>query len=324
MVSLIRTAYALVGLLLVPVWAQGVPLQPPPPKPKAEKKAEESKKEESEEKPAPAEEPKDDGTKEAAAGSGSSDVESGGDTSDPIDITKAPKEEVKVLKPRDVPNELLRLKTKADIKAEVTVLPLHGRSVTVKGVIRNGKLIERFKGRSFVPQKDIEHPQCGVRLWWVEGSAGWIFLRYAQVQKIALTGQLTPEERRKILEALRAKPKPESDKPKQVDPGQELEKLSPDELEAYLLSQYPADDGWNHKRLRGLKRKQIIEEKPLTRSESIFVKYFPILIKARLKELKRQTDKTQFEPGSQDEPGSDSGEPGSGESKPDDDAGDDG
>ena len=104
-------------------------------------------------------------------------------------------DDVKVLKPKDVPSELLRLHTKADIKAEVTVKPLHGDATVFKGVVRNGKLIERFKGRSFVPLKDIEHTHAGVRLWWIGGSDGWMFFRYANIQSIALPGRLTAAER---------------------------------------------------------------------------------------------------------------------------------
>lgn len=220
-----------------------------------------------------------------------------------------PKEEVRVLQPQDVAAELLRLKSKADIKAEVTVIPLHGRAVVVKGVIRNGKLIERFNARRFLTLKNIDNPASGVRLWWVNNTAGWIFLRYAQIQTIALTGKLTAEERRKIMEALKAKKSQDGEKPKTADgalPEPELEKLTPRELEAYLLSHYPAEAGWNQARLRELKRKQIIENQTLGREEAIFVQYFHALIKARLRELKRSRKKVEFEPGSEEkhEPGS--------------------
>jgi len=215
----------------------------------------------------------------------------------------APKAEVRVLQPQDVAAELLRLKSKADIKAEVTVVPLHGRAVVVKGVVRNGKLIELFdrKIRRFRSVKNIDENASGVRLWWVNNTAGWILLRYSQIQTIALTGKLTAEERRKIMEALKAKKDP-GDKPKTADgalPEPELEKLTPSELEAYLLSHYPAEAGWNHARLRELKRKQIIENQTLGREDAIFVQYFHALIKGRLRELRRNRKKVEFEPGSE-------------------------
>lgn len=213
-----------------------------------------------------------------------------------------PKEEVRVLQPQDVAAELLRLKSKADIKAEVTIVPLHGRAVVVKGVIRNGKLIERFDARRFTSLKNIDKHDSGVRLWWVNNTAGWIFLRYAQIQTIALTGKLTAEERRKIMEALNAKKNKDGDKPKTADgalPEPELEKLTQRELEAYLLSHYPAEAGWTQVKLRELKRKQIIENQTLGREEAIFVQYFHALIKGRLRELKRNKKKVEFEPGSE-------------------------
>jgi len=224
-----------------------------------------------------------------------------------------PKEEIRVLQPQDVAAELLRLKSKADIKAEVTIVPLHGRAVIVKGIIRNGKLIERFDSRRFISPKNIDENDSGVRLWWVNNTAGWIFLRYAQIKTIALTGKLTAEERRKIMEALKARKNQDGDKPKTADgalPEPEIEKLTPRELEAYLLSHYPAEGGWTHKKLRELKRKQIIENQTLGREEAIFVQYFHALIKGRLRELKRSKRKVEFEPGSENKRESESGRSG--------------
>ena len=286
------------------VGAQEIPLTPPPPAPSDEKPG--ATAERTQPKPATREPDADPAPedKEASAGAGDEGT---------VVSSNRPEDQMKVLKPGDVPAELLRLKSKADIKAEVTVLPLHGRKVTVKGVVRNGKLIELFVGRRFVAQKDIENTQSGVRLWWVEGSAGWIFLRYSQIQSIALVGQLTPEERRAIMEALKARREGEEPKkPVEVDPTADLEKLSPEDLEALLLKNYPADKGWNHERLRTLKEKQIMEGQPLTREEAVFVKYFPVLIKARLKEVRRTPDKTEFEPGSQTPPA----QPQAGEPRP--------
>jgi hypothetical protein len=266
------------ALLLAPAWAQDAPDQPVP---------------------VP--------DKQASAGATS---ESDPQPAEPG--TTAPKEEVRVLQPQDVAAELLRLRSKADIKAEVTIVPLHGRPVVVKGVVRNGKLIERFDDKSarrFVSLKNIDHPRSGVRLWWVNNTAGWIFLRYAQIQTIALTGKLTAEERRKIMEALKAKKNAEK-QPKTTDSmlaEPELEKLTQRELEAYLLSHYPAEAGWNHAKLRELKRKQIIENQTLGREEAIFVQYFHALIKGRLRELKRNQKKVELEPGSETKGKSESG-----------------
>ena len=79
-----------------------------------------------------------------------------------------------------------------------------------------------------------------------------------------------------------------------------LEKMNPDELKAYLLRNYPYESGWDHKRRRALKRKELIENKVLSREEAIFVKYFSILVEARFETLKRNTKKIEIEPGSAD------------------------
>jgi hypothetical protein len=255
--------------LCAPVWAQEAPKEAPPPQPAPPEPPKQAS--------APAEAPKD---------------------GEPLP------QEVKVLKPVDVPAEKLRIKTKADIKCEVTLVPAHGREVTVKGVVRNGKLIERFVGRVFVEEPTVENTQSGVRLWWVDNTAGWIFLRYSQIKTIALTGILTAEERQEILRKLLAAEKEKADEQKAREAASEedLVKMPPAELEAYLLREYPADKGWNHERLRELKKKQLIDNQPLAREESIFVSYFPVLIKARMKDLKREKDKVEFEPGSAQPP----------------------
>lgn len=226
----------------------------------------------------------------------------------PAEKSDAAAAEVKVMSPGDVPAELLRIETrksKADIKCEVTITPAHGREVTVKGVVRNGKLIERFAGRVFVQDPNIDHPHCGVRLWWVDNTSGWIFLRYSQIRTVALTGVLTAEEREEIMRKLQAK-EAQKDAERKVEEGvkldEELLKMSPTELEGYLLREYPQDQGWSSDRLRDLKKKQLIDNQPLTRQESIFISNFPVLIRARLRELKREKDKFELEPGSADKP----------------------
>jgi len=219
-------------------------------------------------------------------------------------------DEVKVLKPKDVPAELGRLKTKADIKAEVTIRPHHGRSATFKGVIRNGKLIERFFKRRFRSETTIDHPRAGVRLWWIGNSSGWMFFRYANIQSIALTGRLTDQERAEIMKRLRAG-NGDEEKEKKASADQEfeknLEKLSEGQLKSYLLRTFPEDDGWDREKHKALKRKQILENKPLDREEALFVKHYSTLMQARLERLKQSKRKVDIEPGTEDDARDESG-----------------
>ena len=59
---------------------------------------------------------------------------------------------------------------------------------------------------------------------------------------------------------------------------QELALMSAAELKVYLLKNYPYDKGWDHKKMRALKRKKLIENQVLSREEEVFVKYFSILV----------------------------------------------
>lgn len=213
-----------------------------------------------------------------------------------VKVTK--KDEVRILKPKDVAAEMLRLKSKADIKAEITVRTTSGRPVVFKGVIRNGKLIERIVKRRFVLQKNLAHPRCGVRIWWSGGTDGFIFFRYSTIKSLAITGRLTAAERREIMRRLANKRDGgKAAAPKAgVKANPELANMGPAELKAYLLKKYPYAAGWNHKKMRDLKRRKLIENKVLSADEEVFIKHFAILVEAHFEELKRSTRKIEIEP----------------------------
>lgn len=219
------------------------------------------------------------------------------------------REKVRVLKPEEVPGELIRLRTKADIKAEISIKTFSGRPVVFKGVIRNGKLIERIVDRRFVAENDISHQRCGVRLWWSGDNDGYIFFRYSNIKSVAITGKLTEKERAEIMRRLRAKEQgedPDAAAKKAAAAAvkaseSELDKLSPEQREAFLMARYPAEKGWTSHRYRELKRKQVIDNVKLPNDEAIFVKYFRVLEQARYRNLQiATTKKEKFEPGSAD------------------------
>ena len=207
-------------------------------------------------------------------------------------------ETVKVLKPRDVPAELKRLKGKADIKAEIVLQTSRGLSIVFKGVIRNGKFIERIVSRRFKVEQTLDKPRCGVRLWWSGNSDGYIFFRYDTIDSITIVGMLTAAERRALMKRLADKKG--EDESAAVKPAErlDLDQLAPQQLRAYLLANYPYDKGWNHDRKRVLSHEQLLENKLLSSQDAIFLKYFSILSKARFEELHRQRNRLKIEPGS--------------------------
>jgi hypothetical protein len=225
------------------------------------------------------------------------------------DLRKAARDKVKVLAPKDVPGELKRLKSKADIKAEITVNVSGAQPVTFKGVIRNGKLIEKLdKGaKRFLVEKEFTDQHCGVRLWWSGNSDGFIFFRYSTIKTLTLTGQLSAQERAEIMRRLKAhkEGKQPADGKTPEESAEEvfesLEKLPPVELKKVLLARYPYDKGWDHERFRQLKHKQLIENKVLTQEEAVYLRYFRVLQEARFDLLKRKSEKHEIEPGSADD-----------------------
>jgi len=217
-------------------------------------------------------------------------------------------EERRVLRPEEVPGELMRLKSKADIKAELKIRTTAGRPVVFSGVIRNGKLIERIVDRRFVPQNTVAHPRAGVRIWWGGNSDGYIFFRYSNIVTLSITGKLTAKERAEIMRRLQAKRDG-------VDPDtarkaaaaaeakkfEEIEKMSVKERGDYLMAHYPAGAGWNGKRYRELRRKKVLEDAKLSTNEELFVKYYRLLEDARFHSLRSAgSKKEEFEPGTTD------------------------
>ncbi|MGQ0614756.1 MAG: hypothetical protein ACT4PV_13550 [Planctomycetaceae bacterium] len=208
-------------------------------------------------------------------------------------------ERARTLSPQDIPAEMARIATKADIKAELSLRTIAGRPITFRGVIRNGKMIERILDRKFILQRNLDEPDCGVRLWWANDTEGYIFFKYSAIQSLTITGLFTREDMRKLLEALDAKRRgaqTQAATPAASEP--DPEKLSPEELQAYLVTKFPYDKGWNHDKKRELTRRKIIENQALTAEEALFEKYFAILAQARFEELQKTNQKVTIEPGS--------------------------
>jgi len=231
---------------------------------------------------------------------GAAEGEGGGG---PRVIKAGQNEEVRVLAPQDMANEMARLKSKADIKAEISLITTEGRPIIFKGVVRNGKLIERIVERRFEVERDLDHPHCGVRLWWSGGSDGYIFFRYSAIKTISITGTLSESERAEIFRRLKAKREGKAlpDEEKQAAPVAEtepsLEKMSLAELEAHLMQRFSLEQGWDQKRFRDLKRRQLIENQLLNRDEAVFVQYFNVLAQVRFRDLKRTSGAITITPG---------------------------
>jgi len=221
----------------------------------------------------------------------------GSDAEDEVVLAGGKTEKVRVLRPKDVPEELRRQKTRADIKAEVSLRVGKGRPVVFKGVIRNTRFIERLVKNRFVQQKDIKHRGCGVRLWWSGNSDGYIFFRYDAIDTLTVVGKLTAKERKVLLERLRAKKEGEQ---AAVAPKEaiELEEMDPAERQAYLIAKYPYDKGWNHAKKRELSLKKILENQKLSIEDLTFLRYFHILAKARFEQLQQRED-IEIKPGTE-------------------------
>ena len=182
---------------------------------------------------------------------------------------KKEKEERRVLRPEEVPGELMRLDSKADIKVELKIRTNSGRPVLFSGVIRNGKLIERIIDRRFVSQKSVGHPHCGVRIWWAGNSDGYIFFRFSSIETLTITGMLSVAERAEIMRRLRDKRegrKPKAAQARKKDENlldakalEKIENMDGAERSKFLMKRFPVEAGWTSPKYRKLKRKKIID-----------------------------------------------------------------
>jgi len=151
----------------------------------------------------------------------------------------------------------------------------------MKGIVRNGRFIEKHDGLDFVVT-DKRSQRAGLRLWYYNGTNSYIFLPHAEIAHYKLglkmsdreIGELErklvraerrrremerqlAEERRRRLLAGKRKGKTSTDKPG-ADVAKYGRTLTDGERKLMkLLDDYPPDKGWGDKKLKELQMRRI-------------------------------------------------------------------
>ena len=168
----------------------------------------------------------------------------------------------------------------------------------VRGVVKDGRYVEKASGIGYVVAKRVE-PDAGIRLWFVEGAESTVFIPYPQVRSYRVVRTLTElevkeyeqksreEALRKAKEAREAARKRAELRDAQASDKELLEKLqklageeeasqeADKEARAFLkqLAEFSPEDGWTPQRLIEIRRRIAIDLFP-TKQERKFIQEF--------------------------------------------------
>lgn len=175
-------------------------------------------------------------------------------------------------------NEKTRLMREGHVirtNVRVTVRLLNGSRL--RGVVRNGRFIERVDGLTFVPSEMTE-PNAGLRLWYYDETNSYIFLPYASIETHQIGEQLSQlevieigrqfdEQARKRAELAaserdRATAEKQQDKTGTADAGKGATPpagtSSPLTAEQKaLLDEFPISGGWGKDRMEEIESRKI-------------------------------------------------------------------
>lgn len=153
----------------------------------------------------------------------------------------------------------------------------------MRGVIKNGRFIEKVRNLDFVPA-DKATPGAGVRVWYSDNTNSYVFLRHDEIATYRIGARLTDVQIREIEERIAAdreraekaralqlakqaaeqqreteeeKAKAEAEaakKERQESDGRDKEK----ERLNKLLAEFPPDQGWGPEKIEEIRQRAII------------------------------------------------------------------
>lgn len=132
-----------------------------------------------------------------------------------------------------------------------------------KGVVKNGRFVEVYKGPDYVTA-DRDQRGAGLRLWYADGSQGFLFVLYAEIESYEIGRALTAEQVKALDQVVvvrsprPAKPEPATKpeaKPVSVVPSLGLPALTGPQKA--LLQEFPPSKGWGASKIAILKQRRI-------------------------------------------------------------------
>ncbi len=185
------------------------------------------------------------------------------------------------------------------LSANVQILLQLKNGEKIKGIVRNGRFVERDAGLDFVPA-DKKIPGAGLRIWYYNNTSSYIFIRYKYIRNYRIIRRLSDlqvkeigdkireRERREAalarkkarerIEAIKRKlegGKVEDKLEKLAEKIKENEKEAKARLErAKLLEEFPPDEGWGPKRIQEINLRKIALHVYPNEKEKRFIQVF--------------------------------------------------
>ena len=144
----------------------------------------------------------------------------------------------------------------------------------IRGVVKNGRFIEKVDGLDFVPA-DLQAPGAGLRVWYSDNTNSYIFIPYEELKHYKIGEKLTDEEVRAIelriaearreaearrqayLEQRRAKAAAKNGETSGAGEGGGEPEIKLDEKARALLEEFPPEAGWGADRVREIELRKI-------------------------------------------------------------------
>lgn len=185
------------------------------------------------------------------------------------------------------------------VRANVRVVVRLSNGSRLKGIVKNGRFMERLDEREFV-QTNKRGPNSGLRLWYYDGTDSYIFLPFDQIRRYKIGETLTDEEVDEIAKAIAIERRKSEERRKEyvsekerkraeaeaaknggaegtpATPGGETEKPESKLTTAQraLLAEFPPTQGWGLEKLRSLEmRKTTIGVYPNEREKRFIDNY---------------------------------------------------
>ena len=151
----------------------------------------------------------------------------------------------------------------------------------LKGIVKNGRLVELVDGLDFVTSANQLDPRAGLRVWYTAGTNSFIFVSYKDIARYKIGSTLSDEQVKAIemkiadakremienYERLQDAKKNAADKNKtaqnqQQPPGNQGQTGAEPELQLTaeqkkLLEEFPPSAGWSENKLNKLKLERI-------------------------------------------------------------------
>ncbi len=194
----------------------------------------------------------------------------------------------------------------------------------IKGVVKNGRFVEKVHGLDFV-KSDMQTPGAGIRVWYYNNTNSYIFLPFEAITSYKIGARLTQIQIKEIeariertqAEALAARKeelarrKSARDKKDAEDEAEseQAEKVAESKAEAAkkkkddallaLLKEFPPEAGWSEDRMREIEQRKMTVGVFPDKKQQRFLEVFPQWQKAmRLKaEMEEQAGPSQAGPG---------------------------